>query len=164
MKQHYTTGKILFYMYAILMAFDMIASQLVFNRTSNGSSLETNMFGAGYVLILVNIFYLGVMYLMFMCPKTWIKEKVNRSFLYTSLIVFLSVARIKAIMGAVFWLNRPPSEVFEAVRSLAETGALTTTAKNVFYFTMVWETMLQPLIIVMIIWLIFRMSYEVKAK
>jgi len=164
MKQRYTTGTILFYMYAILMAGDMIASQLVFNRTSNGAMLETNMFGAGWLLIAINLFYLGVMYLMFINKHTWIKEKVNRAFLYTSLIVFLSVARIQAIFGAVIWLSKPQIVVEQTINKLIITGSLTQTNKIIYYFSMVFDTMLLPLFLVMLIWLIYRISYEVKVK
>jgi len=163
-KPKFITGKVLFWLYTILMCVDLLTTELVFMKVNKGTMLETNLFGSGIGLILINLFYLGVLYLMFVQPKTWIKEKYDKAFIYTTLIVFLSVARIKAIINAIKWLKTPPLIAEQTVQKLIESGSLTTTAKTLYYFTMVWQTMLQPLIIVMIIWLIYRLSYRVETK
>lgn len=164
MKIKYLTGTILFYLYLILMILDLTLSFMVFNKLNNGVMLETNPFGGGLKLIIVNLFCLFIVYLLFINKKFYLKHKPDLAFIYTSLLTFLSVARIKAISGAIIWLRKPALQAEIQVSNMVQSGALTETAKNIHYFSMVWQTMLQPLILVIIIWLIYRLSYKVEAK
>lgn len=157
------TQWILWITFIVLALLDLCTTLAVFIKFPNGSMLETNIFSSKlWLIVLVNVIFGG--YLYYLLLSKYRNNNADWIYFYTQLLMWLSFARVLAIRNAISWLLQPVNVGVQVINDMSSAGLLDYNSKVLMYASLIFFNILLPVIISLISWFVFRLSYMVTEK